>query len=96
MSAIQNDIPNSFNCSGVISEMIRNGSGKMAHDAIKIARPNETNGIQLNASTQMFQDFSIMYTPNDVRPNAVPIVDATYKNCQNSNALINFQKSRKF
>lgn len=50
ISAIQNDIPNSFNLSGIISEMIKNGSGKMAHDAIKMATENATNGIQLNVS----------------------------------------------
>lgn len=52
MSVIQNDIPNSFSLSGKISEITRNGSDKMAHDAIKIASEKLANGIQLNASTQ--------------------------------------------
>lgn len=81
MRAIQNDIPNSFNFSDNNSEMTKNGSGKMAHEAIKIAKENDANGIQLNVSTQKFHDFNIMYTPNAIKPRAVPIVDAAYKNC---------------
>lgn len=88
MSAIQNDIPNSFNLPGITSEIIRNGSGKMAHEAEKIASENDANGIQLNVSTQKPHDFSIIYTPKVQRPIAVPIVLAAYKNCQKQKRLI--------
>lgn len=52
MSAIQNVIPNSFNFSGIISEMTTNGSGKMAHEAINITNEKLANAIQLNDSTE--------------------------------------------
>lgn len=52
INVIQNDIPKFFNCSGITSEMIKNGSGKMAHDAIKMAKPNEASGMKLNDSTE--------------------------------------------
>ena len=52
----------------------------MAHDAMKIENENAINGIQLSDSTSNSHDFSIVYTPKVIKPNAVPIVDTPYKN----------------
>lgn len=57
---IQNETPKSFHFSGITSDMTRNGSVRTAHDAIKMTNEKLVIGTQLNASTSMCQDFSII------------------------------------
>lgn len=70
-SVMQNDMPNSFKCLGITSDMTKNGNVKMAHDAMNITKPNEINGIQLNVSTEYCHVFSIIYTPNTIKPKTI-------------------------
>lgn len=51
-SVMQNDMPNSFKCSGSSSEITKNGNVKTAHDAMNITNENDTKGIKLNDSTE--------------------------------------------
>lgn len=50
-SAMQNDVPNSFNCTGITSLTTRNGRFRTAKFAIKITNEKLATGIQLKVST---------------------------------------------
>lgn len=77
---MQNDAPKSFNFSGIISEMTKNGRDKTAQLAMKITNEKLTIGIQLTISTSYPHVFNIMYKPNEINPVAIPMVEATNKN----------------
>lgn len=80
MNVLQNVTPNSLMASGIISPITVNGRVKMANEAVNKTNEKLAIGIQLYVSTFHCHDFISIYTPNVIRPDAVPMVDKIYKN----------------
>lgn len=77
---MQSDTPASLILSGMISDISMIGTVRMPNATTKIMKEKLARGIQLNCSISKLHDRSIMYTPNVIRPKAVPVFDTTSNN----------------
>lgn len=78
-SAMQSDTQASFILSGIISTTNTNDTGTMPNVVAKADQLKLMTGIQLSVSSSECNGFSITYTPNTIKPNAVPTDDTTSK-----------------
>lgn len=76
---MHNDMQEFLIFSGIISEQTVKVNGWIPNVEMKYTNERQPSGSQLNASTSNCHDLSIMYTPNTIRPKAVPMVDIVSK-----------------
>lgn len=76
-SVMQKETEASLIFSGIISTRIISVKGCIPNDEMKIDQEKLATGIQLNVSTSTSNDFSVIYEPRVIKPNAVPMHDNT-------------------